>query len=137
MYTPRRWLVALAALLAAVGLLLGGCPNAPTETDDADGDGLTDEDEALWGTDPDNPDSDGDGYDDGDEVEGNTDPLEAADHPYAGGWPIDACRAEVVPTGNNEGDIAEGFTAMDQFGEYVRFHDFCDQVIYMIAGAFT
>ena len=137
MHTPRRWLVALAGLLAAGGLLLGGCSGGEEETDDADGDGLTDEEEAEWGTDPENPDSDGDGYDDGDEVEGNTDPLEAADHPYAGGWPIDACRADVVPTGNSEGDIAENFTLMDQFGEYVRLHDFCDHVIFMVAGAFT
>jgi hypothetical protein len=38
---------------------------------DSDGDGLTDADEAKYGTDPDNPDTDGDGISDGDEVHGN------------------------------------------------------------------
>jgi hypothetical protein len=35
---------------------------------DSDGDGLSDDDEALWGTDPVNPDTDGDGFRDGVEV---------------------------------------------------------------------
>jgi RHS repeat-associated protein len=43
---------------------------------DADGDGLTDADEAVQGTDPRNPDSDGDGLTDGAEVHTHrTDPL--------------------------------------------------------------
>jgi len=43
---------------------------------DSDSDGLTDEDEAIWGTDPNNPDTDGDGLTDGVEVWGfGTDPL--------------------------------------------------------------
>jgi hypothetical protein len=44
---------------------------------DTDGDGLSDSDEAGWGTDPDNPDSDGDGMSDGDEVANGYDPLDA------------------------------------------------------------
>lgn len=46
-------------------------PNDPIDygdTNDADHDGLTDDQEALWGTDPYNPDTDGDGYLDGEEV---------------------------------------------------------------------
>lgn len=42
---------------------------------DTDGDGLTDFEEALIGTDPRNPDTDDDGINDGDEVELGTDPL--------------------------------------------------------------
>ena len=57
-------------------------PPPPT---DADGDGLTDEDEATAGTDVDNPDSDGDGATDGDEVEAGTDPLDPLDPGPGGG----------------------------------------------------
>jgi len=46
---------------------------------DADEDGLTDEEEAELGTDPNNADSDGDGISDGDEVNGGTDPLDSND----------------------------------------------------------
>jgi hypothetical protein len=42
---------------------------------DADGDGLTDDQEAALGTDPNNPDTDGDGLTDGDEVGRGTNPL--------------------------------------------------------------
>jgi len=40
----------------------------PTDDADSDGDGLTDAQEILLGTDPNNPDTDGDGYSDGVEV---------------------------------------------------------------------
>ena len=42
---------------------------------DSDNDGLTDGDEAVLGTDPNEPDTDGDGIDDGDEVALGTSPL--------------------------------------------------------------
>ena len=46
---------------------------------DTDGDGLTDLEEGLIGTDPNNPDTDGDGIEDGDEVNVyGTDPLDQA-----------------------------------------------------------
>lgn len=154
------------ALLAACGLLAAGCgldPDGDEDGDgltngeeedlgtdpeiaDSDGDGLSDGDEVnVYGTDPNNADSDGDGYWDGEEVESHTDPLTEADHPYLGGWPIDACRREIIPTGPTGtnptgyqvGDIAENFSLLDQYGEYVRFHDFCDHAIFMVAGAFT
>jgi hypothetical protein len=44
---------------------------------DADGDGLTQSEEAAYGTDPDNPDTDGDWVWDGLELEEGTDPLNA------------------------------------------------------------
>lgn len=44
--------------------------------DDADGDGVSDADEATHGTDPNNPDSDGDGVQDGGEINAGTDPLD-------------------------------------------------------------
>lgn len=42
---------------------------------DTDGDGLTDAEEALYKTDPNNPDSDGDGFSDGEEVKNGFSPL--------------------------------------------------------------
>jgi len=65
-------------------LVSRGNPNAQvqvrniriTQSDDVDGDGLTNEQEAALGTDPRNPDTDGDGLRDGDEVNiYHTDPL--------------------------------------------------------------
>ncbi|MDG1840941.1 MAG: gliding motility-associated C-terminal domain-containing protein [Crocinitomicaceae bacterium] len=50
--------------------------NAPI---DSDGDGLTDEEEAIIGTDPNNPDTDGDGINDKDEVTAGSDPLDPCD----------------------------------------------------------
>ena len=46
---------------------------------DCDGDGLTDEEEAEIGTDPNNADTDGGGVGDGDEVDAGTDPLDPSD----------------------------------------------------------
>ena len=46
----------------------------PTSTDDSDSDGLTDEQEKQWGTDPHNPDTDGDGIYDGVEIANGTNP---------------------------------------------------------------
>lgn len=45
--------------------------------DDPDQDGLSNDEEATYGTDPYNPDTDNDGVNDGDEVEAGTDPLVA------------------------------------------------------------
>ncbi len=149
----HRWIP--WAALAVAGLWLAGCPDS-----DADGDGLTLAEEEDLGTDPDNPDtdgdglqdgdevhthgtdpnaadSDGDGWDDGDEVGDNTDPLDSADHPYTGGWPIDGCRASVQPEADEIGSVAMPWNLMDQFGETVRFYDFCDHVIVMVCGAFS
>jgi peroxiredoxin len=47
------------------------------DTLDTDGDGLTDVDEAIYGTDPNNVDSDGDGISDNDEISMGTNPMEA------------------------------------------------------------
>jgi hypothetical protein len=45
---------------------------------DSDNDGLSNSEEALYGTDPHNPDTDGDGYSDGVEVKSGYDPLRPA-----------------------------------------------------------
>lgn len=45
---------------------------------DSDQDGLSDQEELVYGTDPKNPDSDGDGYSDGTEIKSGYDPLKPA-----------------------------------------------------------
>lgn len=45
---------------------------------DSDQDGLTDQEERLYGTDPQNPDTDGDGYSDGPEIKAGYDPKKPA-----------------------------------------------------------
>ena len=71
---------------------------------DADGDGLTNREEADWGTDPHNSDSDNDGVSDGDEVEQSSDPADATD----GGRP--ASRVPVAFTfGDPSGSHSEKY----------------------------
>ena len=70
---------------------------------DRDGDGLSNDEEADWGTDPDNWDSDGDGLSDGMEVDQaeslGTDPNDPDNDPDTDGicsW-IDNCPADLNP----------------------------------------
>jgi len=55
----------------------------PGNPDDLDGDGLSNADELLRGTDPLKSDTDGDGLKDGDEIAQSRNPL-SADHPHVG-----------------------------------------------------
>jgi len=103
---------------------------------DSDGDGLMDSEEKVLGTDPNAADTDGDGWTDSEEVDGNTDPLKKKDHPYTGGWAIGACRDDLDGEGFAIGDVVEGFELMDQYGEMVNIHDFCDREILLISSAF-
>lgn len=61
------------------GGLAGGMFRLQTNTGtvfpDSDDDGLTDPEEILYNTDPNDPDTDGDGVNDGDEVDAGTDPT--------------------------------------------------------------
>lgn len=123
-------------LLLPLTLLATGCLAEVKFDADSDGDGLSDASEASLGSDPGNPDSDGDTWLDGEEAESNTDPINPDDHPYTGGWAIGDCRADVESTGNAEGEVANDFSLMDQYGEMVSLHSFCDRVVYMVFAAF-
>lgn len=81
-------LIVFVLILASAGFFYferstpGGVAIGKTETQetpdllkDPDGDGLKNWEEAIWGTDPNNPDSDGDGVRDGDEVSIESDPI--------------------------------------------------------------
>ncbi len=100
------------------------------------GDSGSEEDEDEDEDDDPNADSDGDGFTDNDELAQNTDPDDPDDHPYAGGWPIDACRDDIRPTGDRVGDIANGWTRTDQLGEQISLHDFCDHAVLLVGAAF-
>ena len=63
------------ALTAQAVQQVGPQTTETASTDDADGDGLSDRQEELYGTNPWEADTDGDGLNDGDEIRFNTDPL--------------------------------------------------------------
>ena len=103
---------------------------------DSDGDGLSDSEEEELGTDPLDADSDGDGWEDEEEVDAATDPNDGDDHPYTLGWPIDPCRDDLAPEGNQIGQVTSNFELLSQTGEMVRLHDFCGQAVFLITAAF-
>ncbi len=111
-------------------MLLVGCAVPTVDLPfDSDRDGLLDDEEADFGTDPNLPDTDVDGWVDGDELSSFTDPLDPDDHPYTGGWPIGACRDahEGESTAWQVGAIVQNTAHPDQYGDTVRIHDFCEQ----------
>ena len=123
--------------LLTLVLLLSACNNNKlVAVTDSDEDGIPNFIEALFQTDPADADTDADGWLDLDEIISNTDPLDPNDHPYTGGYEIDLCRHSVHGTGNSVGDIAKGFTLMDQHGDMVKLHDFCDHVVVLVSEAF-
>lgn len=129
----------------------GGDGDDPEQTvnDDADGDGLTDDEEAELGTDPSLGDTDGDGFTDLEEVDAGTNPTYEYSHSYAGGYNIGYCDEAPQPTGPTltvgeglfayevyqNGDVMENFTMMDQHGEMVDLYSFCGQHVMIALGA--
>lgn len=96
---------------------------------DADGDGLTDAEEAELGTDPARPDTDGDGYRDGDEVAEGSDPRDPASRIYTGGWPYDPHKDRLSGPLPRPASAAVGarfarVVLVDQFGDRVDLYDF-------------
>lgn len=92
---PRTYPVSLSGthnlefIIFDGGGLAGGMYRLETNIDtvfpDTDDDGLTDPEENLHSTDPNNPDTDGDGVNDGDEVDAGTDPTVPDADPDADG----------------------------------------------------
>lgn len=78
-----RWSVFVFAFLflASSALYVAADEASSTEVavfDDADSDALSNDEEKIYGTDPEVADTDGDGYSDGVEIEGGFDPLKPA-----------------------------------------------------------
>lgn len=78
--------------------------NSGLGTDDCDVDGLTNDEETLAGTDPNNPDTDGDGYNDGEEVNFGSSPLNPCD-PDINASPTADCDNDML---DNAGEILAG-----------------------------
>jgi hypothetical protein len=55
---------------------------------------------------------------------------------YLGGWTKATCQNETVGTGTKQGDIAYDFQQMDQYGEPLRLHDFCDRFVLLVGSAY-
>ena len=103
-----------------------GMMNMVSEVDD-DGDGLSNQQEAELGTNPENQDSDGDGYSDGAEVQAQTDPTDPDSRIYQGGWPYnsnkDDLEAPSWDTTPMEGSRIPRYQAPDQFGDLFDLYD--------------
>ena len=98
---------------------------------DTDEDGLTDEEEAELGTDPNKKDTDGDRYWDSWEVTEGTDPLDAESRIYTGFWPYNPNKENMEPgdwnvIGKWAGTRFPRSAFLDQNGELVDSYDFSE-----------
>lgn len=113
--------------LTATTACIGEDPEEEETVQDADGDGLTDAEEADLGTDPDNADTDGDGFDDAAEVEAGTDATVCWSVPE--GWPQCQALADGVSAeGWSMDQIVPSFPMTDQFGNEIESWDFYGMV---------
>jgi hypothetical protein len=102
-------------------------PPADPKADD-DGDGLTNEEEAQIGTNPQAVDTDGDTYSDFDEVFEGKDPLDPNSRIYIGYWPYNPNKDAIVDPGWDsepaDGTVIPQYKAKDQYGDWVDLYDF-------------
>jgi len=77
-YTLLLSLIVFFATLNYFSLAAPGNPAGTSTSIDSDNDGLGDNEEVLYNTDPKNPDTDGDGYSDGVEVKSGYNPIKPA-----------------------------------------------------------
>ena len=132
----RRLTVSILALSASIATSSPNADRNPDEPDvpvDSDGDGLTDDEEAELGTDPNEEDSDLDGFDDLTESE-DGDPLNCMFVPEGeGNWAN--CKKKMRADGlegetwHDDGGVMKNFTIIDQFGNEVELHQFYGQVV--------
>lgn len=110
----------------------------PTAPPDADGDRLSDADEAAWGTDAADPDSDDDTYHDGDEVAEGTVPLDPESRIYLGYWPYNPDKETLDDPGwtgaASWGERLPRARWVDPFGEEVELYDFAGQGVPVVIG---
>ena len=120
---------------ALFALLLAGCPVDGGEPEptcdasmDADEDGLDACVEEELGTDDNAIDTDGDGYTDSDEFLFGSDPANEDDLIYTGGWPFNPNKDAIEDPGWDSSAEEDGLiprmVAVDQFGEEVDLYDF-------------
>ena len=104
---------------------------------DSDDDGLTDAEEFDYSSDPNNSDSDGDSYLDGWEIAEGTDPADAESRIYTGYWPYNPSKDDFdAPTSASEVSTSDGSPLLraellDQFGDMVDLYDFAGQGKYV------
>lgn len=74
-------------------------------------------------------------------VEPDRTPTEELPQVYQGGWEAATdCPARLAETddyGNDEGDTPPDFALLDQYGERLHLHDFCDRVVLLVWAGFT
>lgn len=108
---------------------------------DSDQDGLSNEEEKLYGTDPNNPDTDGDGYSDGVEVKSGYDPLKPAPGDKIIKEPAStnlatAATQSTTPslTEQVSGEIAGMIQNTDKNGETISLEDINNSVDKVLSG---
>ncbi|MEJ7728560.1 MAG: hypothetical protein WKG00_05045 [Polyangiaceae bacterium] len=126
-----------AELQGGSGTGSGGASGAGGDggaTPNPDGDCLSDEEEAMLGTDPALADSDADGVGDCDEVACVSDPIDGEEVCYACGWRHDD-PGDLVATGAAEGDVIANLDLVDQCNEPVKLWDFAREyhILFMTA----
>ena len=100
----------------------------PAGGDDSGEDGTGDDGDDFDDDDDSHGDDfgDDDGEDSGDDSGGGT---------YVGGWPIDAGCADLEVTGDAVGEVTAATAIIDQRGQEVNLHDFCQHAVLIAVDA--